>query len=220
MSNNGGWAGWKEDADFAAFDMLPAEIRRAFAEAPYDLAFGDVAEQLAQFQHRQVRPMNANEVAFAVAAIREEVGFELEATAFALYGAAHPQARTVSVDCLADLKLLSVAAEMRRWRAGEWRRPDERVETRQAPAPPVADDFVPLHAEHRRPRRKRAKYVPSPKAFADPTSGARGRKEFAAKATYDPLRDGRPTHMDAASALMGDPPVGRRAIDKIGGAHG
>lgn len=38
-----------------------------------------------------------------------------------------------------------------------------------------------------------------------------------AAATYDPLRDGPLHHASPAAALMGDPPIGRRAIDTRGG---
>lgn len=36
----------------------------------------------------------------------------------------------------------------------------------------------------------------------------------ASAATYDPLRDGPIVHTDACAQIMGDPPIGRRAIDK------
>jgi hypothetical protein len=36
----------------------------------------------------------------------------------------------------------------------------------------------------------------------------------AAAAIYDPRRDGPLQHADAAAELMGDPPIGRRAIDQ------
>lgn len=33
-------------------------------------------------------------------------------------------------------------------------------------------------------------------------------------AEYDPVRDGLPVHESHAAALLGDPPIGRRAIDQ------
>lgn len=33
-------------------------------------------------------------------------------------------------------------------------------------------------------------------------------------AIYDPVRDGLPVHESHAAALLGDPPIGRRAIDR------
>ena len=37
---------------------------------------------------------------------------------------------------------------------------------------------------------------------------------FRAIATYDPLRDAPPRHADLTALMMGDPPIGRRAIDQ------
>lgn len=37
-----------------------------------------------------------------------------------------------------------------------------------------------------------------------------------AGALYDPLRDGPLQHADLTAAVMGDPPIGRRAIDQRG----
>lgn len=34
------------------------------------------------------------------------------------------------------------------------------------------------------------------------------------KAAYDPQRDGPAQHSDLTAVLMGDPPIGRRAIDR------
>lgn len=192
MSNNGRIGGLVDDTGFAAFDAMPAEIRRAFAQAPYDLAVGDVAGQLTLLERTQGCPPDAAQLAFAVDAISEEHEFERGVMAYALYGAAHPNARVVSSQCLLDLQLLSVFVEARRWREGKG----------LAPAPPRAfripaakDAFAPLH--HSRPRRRRG-----PQAA------------FAARAAFDPRRDGIPVHADAAAALMGDPPIGRRAIDQ------
>jgi hypothetical protein len=210
MSNNGGWAGWREDADFAAFDALPAEIRRAFAEAPYDLAFGDIATQLTAFQESNGRRMNAREVAFAVAAIREEVGFELEATAFALYGAEHPQARVVSIECLADLKLLSVFADMRRWRSGKRA---GRENARTGPKRDVAASRVGILYEYLHPRRILRG------AARNNGSGSQARGPDPRNAAFDPRRDGYPEHASAAAELMGEPPIGRLAIDSINAAR-
>jgi hypothetical protein len=152
MSNNGSLGGIVVDADFAAFDAMPAEIRRAFADAPYDMAFGDVAEQVRDFQETNGRAMDVREIGFAVEAIREEHGFELEVTAYALYGADHPQARVVSNECLLDLKLFPVFVEMKRWRSGQWQALDgkPRLQFKRRDVATPAIDFVPLHAPRRR----------------------------------------------------------------------
>jgi hypothetical protein len=192
MSNNGRIGGLVDDTGFEAFDAMPAEIRRAFAQAPYDLAVGDVAGQLQLLERTQGCPADAAQLAFAVDAIREEHEFERGVMAYALYGSAHPDARVVSTDCLLDLQLLSVFTEAKRWREGKGVPP---APTRAFRIPSVADAFVPLHRP--RPRRRAGK-----------------RSVFADRALFNPRRDGLPVHADAAAALMGDPPIGRRAIDR------
>src|SRR5205807_2939224 len=136
---------------------------------------GDVAGQLAAFEKTKGRPLEPKEIAFAVDAITEEHRFELEVTAFALYGAAHPQARVVSIECLLDLNLLSVSTELKRWRAGNGcrldPRPDVPVHFKQAESGDHRD-LAPLYLPIRRrgrsskPRQKKA-YEPSPKIAGD-----------------------------------------------------
>lgn len=41
------------------------------------------------------------------------------------------------------------------------------------------------------------------------------RAEIAAAAEFDPLRDGPPRYRDPVAAMMGDPPVGRSALDRL-----
>jgi hypothetical protein len=55
---------------------------------------------------------------------------------------------------------------------------------------------------------KRAEYKSEARGFITVTSVSR------ANALYDPRRDAPLQHADLTAAVMGDPPIGRRAIDE------
>jgi hypothetical protein len=62
-----------------------------------------------------------------------------------------------------------------------------------------------------RARRERAEWLHSNGVHYD--EGVRKTAENRRDALYDPLRDGYLPHSDMTAQLMGDPPIGRRAID-------
>ena len=111
-----------KDRPLRDFEFLPMPVRRSFAEAPYDFAFGDILAQFRSRQNELGRPLNDDEIDFAVAAMAREAHFQIEVSAYAFYGEEHPQARTVSGSTLHKYGLLAIRNELARWRACQGRR--------------------------------------------------------------------------------------------------
>jgi len=64
--------------------------------------------------------------------------------------------------------------------------------------------------------RNRAKDLAYKRAeYKSEAPGIHAKTDFVKRdmALYDPLRDGPPRHADLTALVMGDPPIGRRAID-------
>jgi hypothetical protein len=106
------------DRPLRDFDRLPAPVRRAFADAPYDFAFGDVLAQIETHESELNRALNDVEIDFMLGAIAREARTQVEVSAYAFYGEEHPQARVVSGGTLHHYGLLSIRNELARWRAG------------------------------------------------------------------------------------------------------
>ena len=107
------------DKPLRDFELLPARVRRAFADAPYDFAFGDVLAQFRLRERELNRALNEEEIAFALAAMSKEATFQVEMSAYAYYGKHHPQARIISGATLHKYGLLATRNEMELWRAGK-----------------------------------------------------------------------------------------------------
>lgn len=65
-------------------------------------------------------------------------------------------------------------------------------------------------------KRNREKHLAYKRAEYKSVSPGMHKGDFVstANALYDPLRDAPLQHADLTAALMGDPPIGRRAIDE------
>jgi hypothetical protein len=109
------------DKPLRDFELLPAPLRRAFADAPYDFAFGDVLAQIRLRERQLNRVLNGEEIDFALAAMTKEAKLQVEVSAYAFYGEHHPQARVVSGATLHKYGLLAIRNEMTLWRAGKSR---------------------------------------------------------------------------------------------------
>ena len=106
------------DLPLSKFELLPAPVRRAFADSPYDFAFGNVLAQIQTHERELNRAMNDAEIDFVLGAIAREARTQVEVSAYAFYGEEHPQARVVSGGTLHKYGLLSIRNELTRWRAG------------------------------------------------------------------------------------------------------
>jgi hypothetical protein len=110
------------DRPLRDFESLPAQIRRAFANAPYDFAFGDMLAQIRLHEREIGRALNDVEIDFALNAMAREAKTQIEVSAYAFYGEEHPQARAVSGATLHKYGLLAIRNELALWRAGQGRR--------------------------------------------------------------------------------------------------
>jgi hypothetical protein len=111
-----------KDRPLRNFELLPAPVRRAFADAPYDFAFGDVLTQIRLHERELDRSLTETEIEFVLAAMAREARTQVEVSAYAFYGEEHPQARAVSGSTLHKYGLLAIRNELARWRAGQGRR--------------------------------------------------------------------------------------------------
>jgi hypothetical protein len=109
------------DRPLRDFELLPARVRRAFANAPYDFAFGGVLAQIQFFERRMDRELDDAEIDFMLAEMEKEAALQVEASAYAFYGEHHPQARVVSGATLHKYGLLSIRNENALSRAGKRR---------------------------------------------------------------------------------------------------
>jgi hypothetical protein len=109
------------DRPLRDFELLPASVRRAFADAPYDFAFGDILAQIRLHERGLDRSLNETEIEFVLAAMAREAKTQVEASAYAFYGEQHPQARVVSGPTLHKYGLLAIRNELALWRAGKGR---------------------------------------------------------------------------------------------------
>jgi hypothetical protein len=107
------------DRPLRDFELLPAPIRRAFADAPYDFAFGGVLAQIRLRERELNRALNEEEIDFALAAMAKEAKLQVEVSAYAYYGEHHSQARIFSGATLHKYGLLATRNEMELWRAGK-----------------------------------------------------------------------------------------------------
>jgi hypothetical protein len=107
------------DRPLRDFDLLPAPVRRAFADAPFDFAFGDILAQFRLHERKLNRVLNEVEIAFALEAMAKETKFQVEVSSHAFYGEHHPQARVVSGATLHKYGLLAIRNELSLWRAGK-----------------------------------------------------------------------------------------------------
>jgi hypothetical protein len=121
--HSGNTSEFRKNADrpLRDFELLPARVRRAFANAPYDFAFGDVLAQIQFFERRMDRELDDAEIDFMLAEMEKEATLQVEASAYAFYGEHHPQARAVSGATLHKYGLLSIRNENALWRAGKRR---------------------------------------------------------------------------------------------------
>jgi hypothetical protein len=110
------------DRPLRDFEHLPAQVRRAFADAPYDFAFGDVLAQIRRYERELDREINETEIEFVLAAMAREANLQVEVSAYAFYGEQHPQARVFSGAALHKYGLLAIRNELARWRANMGRR--------------------------------------------------------------------------------------------------
>jgi hypothetical protein len=108
------------DRPLRDFELLPAPIRSAFANAPYDFAFGDLLAQIRLRERELDRALNGEEIDFALEAMAKEAKLQVEVSAYAFYGEHHPQARIVSGATLQKYGLLAIRNELALWRAGKW----------------------------------------------------------------------------------------------------
>jgi hypothetical protein len=106
------------DRPLGDFDWLPAPVRRAFADSPYDFAFGDILAQIQRHERELNRALTGAEIDFVVGAMASEARTQVEVSAYAFYGEDHPQARVVSNGTLHKYGLLSIRIELALWRAG------------------------------------------------------------------------------------------------------
>ena len=111
-----------KDRPLREFELLPEPVRRAFADAPYDFAFGDVLAQIRLHERELDHSLTETEIKFVLAAMAREARTQVEVSAYAFYGEEHPQARTVSGSTLHKYGLLAIRNELARWRAGQGRR--------------------------------------------------------------------------------------------------
>jgi hypothetical protein len=113
----------ERDKPLRDFEFLPEPVRRAFADAPYDFAFGDILAQIRLRERELDRRLNDDEIDFALEALAKEAKFQVEVSAYAFYGEHHPQARVYSGGTLHKYGLLAIRNENALWRAGKLRRP-------------------------------------------------------------------------------------------------
>jgi hypothetical protein len=109
------------DRPLRDFEFLPVRIRHAFADAPYDFAFGDILAQIRLRERELDRGLNDDEIDFALEAMAKEAKFQVEVSAYAFYGEHHPQARIYSGATLHKYGLLAIRNENALWRAGKGR---------------------------------------------------------------------------------------------------
>jgi hypothetical protein len=107
------------DRPLRDFELLPARIRRAFADAPYDFAFGSILAQIRLHERELHRALNDVEINFALEAMAKEAKLQVEVSAYAFYGEHHPQARVYSGATLQKYGLLAIRNENALWRAGK-----------------------------------------------------------------------------------------------------
>ena len=108
-----------KDRPLRDFEFLPMRVRRAFSEAPYDFAFGDILAQFRSRQNELGRALNDDEIDFALAAMAREANFQIEMSAYVFYGEQHPQAPVVSGATLHKYGLLEIRNKLALWRAGK-----------------------------------------------------------------------------------------------------